>query len=262
MATIPAPATRTPGPAILAPIAAAVFQVLTPVLPSLGVGEPIGSQSDSVSTLVTPAGWAFAIWGSLYVGTLVFAVYQALPAGRGSALIARLRWPAAGAFLGNGLWALYTQSFGLSIVSVAIILFTLGCLLRAYRTLAAWPSRLSTGERWCAALPLSALTSWLTVASTVNIAAALRFHGVEAGASAPLIAAAVVLVASAIGALALLRSAGNPPYGLVFLWALTAIRAAGGGAAELVNLAAIAGGALILIAMLVGFAHDGRRKWF
>lgn len=262
MATIPAHTARTPGPAILAPIAAAIFQVLTPVLPSLGIGEPIGSQSDSVSTLVTPAGWAFAIWGPLYVGTLVFAVYQALPAGRDSALIARLRWPAAGAFLGNGLWALYTQSFGLSIVSVAIILFTLACLLRAYRVLAAWPTRFSMGERWCAALPLSALTSWLTVASTVNIAAALRFHGVEAGASAPLIAAAVLIIASVIGALALLRSTGNPPYALVFLWALTAIRAAGGGEAELVNLAAIAGGALILIAMLVGFANGGRRKWF
>ncbi|KQM97622.1 hypothetical protein [Sphingomonas sp. Leaf25] len=262
MATIHAPASRPVGPVILAPVAAALFQILTPVLPSLGIGAPIGSQSDSVSTLVTPAGWAFAIWGPLYLGTLVFAGYQALPANRYDPLLARLRWPAAGAFFGNGLWALYTQSFGLSIVSVAIILFTLGCLLRAYRTLAAWPTRFSAGARWCAVLPLSALTSWLTVASTVNIAAALRFHGVDAGESAPLIAAAVMIVASAIGALALLRSAGNPPYALVFLWALTAIHAAGGSTSAPVALAALAGGALIVVATLIGLVRGGRRKWF
>ncbi|RYE45107.1 MAG: hypothetical protein EOP21_06875, partial [Hyphomicrobiales bacterium] len=45
---------------------AALLQIATPMLPSLGVGDPIGSQSDSVRTLITPAGWAFSIWGALY----------------------------------------------------------------------------------------------------------------------------------------------------------------------------------------------------
>lgn len=57
-------------------IAGAVLQVLIPALPSLGIGEPIGSQSDSVRTLITPAGWAFSIWGPLFTGALVFAIYQ------------------------------------------------------------------------------------------------------------------------------------------------------------------------------------------
>jgi hypothetical protein len=34
----------------------AVLQVLTPLLPLLGIGEPIGRQSDASRTLITPAG--------------------------------------------------------------------------------------------------------------------------------------------------------------------------------------------------------------
>ena len=63
-------------------IAALVFalaQILAPLLPSIGIGNPVGEQSADTQTLITPAGWAFAIWGPLYFGTLVYAVYQLLP---------------------------------------------------------------------------------------------------------------------------------------------------------------------------------------
>lgn len=31
-------------------------------------------------TLIEPAGYAFAVWGPIYLGSIVYAVYQALPA--------------------------------------------------------------------------------------------------------------------------------------------------------------------------------------
>lgn len=76
---------------IAAPIVFAILQILTPVLPQLGIGEPIGDRSDVVRSLVTPAGWAFSIWGPLYAGSLVFAVYQALPSQRDNGLLASIR---------------------------------------------------------------------------------------------------------------------------------------------------------------------------
>jgi hypothetical protein len=91
-----------------------------------------------------------------------------------------------GAFLGNALWALYTQIYGLSAISVVIILFTLACLLLVYRRFAEGSRPLSAAQRWCVVLPLSALASWLTVASMVNISASLSYQGVEGGDSAPL----------------------------------------------------------------------------
>ena len=242
-------------------IAAAILQVLVPVLPSLGIGEPIGSQSDDVRTLITPAGWAFSIWGALYTGAFVFAIYQFLPRQAADPLLDELRWPAAGAFMGNAVWALYTQSFGLSAISAAIIVFTLVCLLRCYRVFAAWDRGFTPAQRWMAVLPLSALAAWLTAATIVNIAASLRFHGVEAGDATPIISAGVVIVGGIIAALALARGRGNPPYALVFLWALSAIYAAGGQKADAVALTAALSAVLVAIGTIVGLRHAPPATW-
>lgn len=246
----------------LLPLAFAVLQVLTPTLPFLGYGVPIGDQSARVETLITPAGWAFAIWSALYTGGFVFAIYSALPAQRDNPLLARLRGPAAGAFAGNALWALYVQGFGLTAVSVAIIVFTLLCLISVLRTIAAWQPRLSLGERLCAALPLSALASWLTVATVVNTASALRFHGIDGGAATPSIAAAMLIVAGIIGGLTLRRTRGNPPYLMVFLWALSGIYAAGGSRAEPVAVAAVLAAVAVVIGTAMGLRHGGADQWF
>ncbi len=237
----------------IAVLLGAALQVLTPLLPQFGIGEPIGSQSDSVRTLITPAGWAFSIWGALYTGSALFAIYQALPSQRDNALLAPLRMPAAGAFLGNALWAAYTQIFGLSLISVVIIAGTLACLLRIYRAVSA--ATLTTGERWFAFVPLSALAAWLTVATTVNIAASLKYHGVEGGSAAPMIGAAIVIVAGVIAAAALLRGRGNIPYAATFLWALAAIFSAGGREAGLI---AVATG--IAVILVLGGCIAGRRR--
>lgn len=246
----------------IAVVVLALLQILTPMLPALGVGEPIGSQSDEVRTLVTPAGWAFAIWGPLYTGAILFAIWQALPAQRDNALLGGLRWPAAGAFLGNALWAAYTQVFGVSAISAVIIVFILVCLLAIYRRLSAWPHRFSTGERWLAMLPLCALAAWLTAATIVNISSALRFHGIEAGDAAPTIAAVIVVIGGVIAAAALVADQGNPPYALVFLWALAAIYAAGGQEATLVAAAAGVAALLVIAATIDGLRRGGVARWF
>lgn len=239
----------------------AVLQILTPMLPQLGIGQPIGDQSDDSRTLITPAGWAFSIWGPLYAGSIVFAIYQALPAQRLNPLLAHIRWPAAGAFLGNAAWAAYTQTFDLNAISVVIILFTLICLLSIYRGFALWEPPFSTGERWYAVLPLSALASWLTAAAIVNIAASLRYHGLNAGDAEPLVAAAVVLVGGAIAGAALVRGQGNPVYALVFLWALSAIYAAGGQAADAVAAASVVAAVLVIGAAVIGLRGSGMSHW-
>ncbi|MBA2921058.1 hypothetical protein GON01_03495 [Sphingomonas sp. MAH-20] len=245
-----------------APILFAALQILTPLLPQFGLGEPIGEQSDRVRTLITPAGWAFSIWGALYAGSIVFAAYQALPSQRHNSLLAQIRWPAAGAFLGNALWALYTQIFGLSAISAIIILFTLVCLIVVYLRFSRRDVPFSAGDRWCAVLPLSALASWLTAASIVNIAAALRFHGVEAGEAAGVISAAVIVAGGAIAAVALLSGRGNPPYALVFLWALAAIYVAGGQISGAVALAAAIAALMVIGATFIGLRQGGAAHWF
>lgn len=247
---------------IAAPLVFAILQILTPVLPQLGIGEPIGDRSDMVRSLVTPAGWAFSIWGPLYAGSLVFAVYQALPSQRDNGLLASIRMPAASAFLGNALWALYTQSYGLSAISVLIIVGTLVSLLIVVRRFMQWDRPLTSGERWCAVLPLSALASWLTAATIVNITAALKFHSVEGGEATPIIAAAIIVVGGVIVGAALLRIEGNPFYAIVFLWTLAAIYSSGGQEAQTVALATGISAVLVIAATIMGLRAGGARRWF
>lgn len=246
----------------IAVVVAAALQIMTPLLPSLGSGEPIGAQSDSVNTLITPAGWAFSIWGALYSGCILFAIYQSLPAQRESELVAQVRWPAAGAFLGNAIWAAYTQMFGLSAISAAIIIFTLACLLAIYRRFAAWQPGFSHSERWLVVLPLSALGGWLTVAAIVNIAAALRFHGIEGGDAAPAVGAVVLFVGGLIAGTALVRGQGNPHYAMVLVWGLAAIYSSGGQESGLIGVAAIIAGVIVIAGAIVGLRRSGTGRWF
>ena len=56
----------------------AVLQVVTGFAPDLfGATNDVGAAVEPYRTPLVPAGWAFAIWGLLYLGCLVFAVFHA-----------------------------------------------------------------------------------------------------------------------------------------------------------------------------------------
>ncbi len=242
-------------------ILAVVVQIGAGFLPRFGIGEFIGARSDAVRTLITPAGWAFAIWGPLFLLSIAFAVWQALPAQRNNALLARIGWPAAVALAAQGVWSTYTQLANLTFVSVAIILVSLGGLLIVLRALVAAPA-LSRGERIFAAPAFSALAAWLTAASIVNIAASLKYHGIMGADLAPLVTAVMIVIGSIIAAIAVWRSRGVPLYGLVFSWALFAINAAGGQRFAIVGYAALSGIVLVLAVTAWQLSRkDNRRHW-
>lgn len=247
----------------IAPILAVILQIGATFLPNLGIGESIGSQSDSVRTLITPAGWAFAIWGPLFFGSALFAIYQALPSHKTNRLFQRIAWPASGAFAANGLWAMYTQLNDLDAISVIIIAGGLFCALLTVRAFSRIDRELAKSERWLAALPLSGLAAWLTAATIVNISAALTYYGVGGNYSHPGVAAAVVLVGGIIAALAVSRERANPVYALVFLWALAAIYFDGGQREAIVGYAAIGSAILVIVAFAITIRRpENRRRWF
>ncbi len=245
-----------------AAVLVAVFiQIGATFLPQLGFGEPIGDRSDSVRTLITPSGWAFAIWGPLFLGSAIFAIWQALPAQRQSLLLNRIAWPAAIALAAQGVWATYTQFANLTVISAIIILVSLGGLLMCLRALTQQAS-LTRGERWFAALVLSALAAWLTAASIVNVSATLAYHGIGGGFAHPMAAAIMVAIGGTIAALAVVQSRGNPWYALVFCWAVLAIYFRGGQEVQSIALACAYAGVLVLAAAVIGLSQpDNRKHW-
>ncbi|ANY19674.1 hypothetical protein A6F68_01156 [Tsuneonella dongtanensis] len=247
----------------VAVLMAVILQIGAGFLPRLGIGQEVGARSDTVDTLVTPAGWAFAIWGPLFAGAVLFSIYQLLPAQRADRLLDRVAWPAAGTFAANGVWSLYVQTAAIDAVSVVIIAASLACALIAYRRIARFERPLATRERWLVMLPLSALAAWLTAATIVNVTSALTFYGWGGNGSQPALAAAIIIVGGVIAALAVYRERGNPVYAAVFLYALFAIHADGGQRASLVAFATLAAALTVIFATVAALRHvDNRRRWF
>ena len=245
----------------LALVIAVCIQIGATFLPAFGLGDPIGDRSDSVRTLITPSGWAFAIWLFLFTGSALFAIWQALPAQRDNALLDRIAWPAAVALAAQGAWATYTQFANLTAISAIIILISLAGLLMCLRALVEQEA-LSTGERWFAALVLSALAAWLTAAGIVKISATLVYYGIGGGFAFPVITALIIVTGGVIVAAALWRSRGNPWFAIVFCWALLAIYFRGGQEHVAIAVACVTAALLVILATAVRLSHPGnRRHW-
>lgn len=248
----------------IAAILLAVFvQIGATFLPQLGLGDPIGDRSDSVRTLITPSGWAFAIWGPLFLGSAIFAVWQALPGQRGNAILRDIGWWAAVALAAQGVWATYTQFNNLTFVSALIIITSLVGLLAVLRRLADHPVDFSRGERWIMGLTFSALAAWLTAATIVNISASLVYHGFEVAPTLePTVTGTILVIGGAIAGLALRGTRGNPWYTLVFLWALFAIYMKGGQLHAEIAWGATIAALLVIVSFASKFAFpENRNHW-
>ena len=246
----------------IAIVLAVIVQIGATFLPQLGLGAPIGERSDSVRTLITPAGWAFAIWGPLFFCSAVYALWQALPAQRDNDLLARIGWLSVPALALQGVWAIYTQFANLTFVSAIIILASLVYLLAILRVLVDFKQPFTLAERTIVAITFSALAAWLTAASIVNVTAALVYHGLGDGQDA-MLTVGLMLVGGVIAATATLRSRGNPWYALVFGWALLAIYLRGGQEAQAIAIACVVSGVLVLAAMIWRLTEKAnRRHWF
>ena len=62
---------------LLATLATITINVLANTLPINGLYT--GDISDRFDIFFVPAGYVFSIWGVIYIGLLVYAVFQALP---------------------------------------------------------------------------------------------------------------------------------------------------------------------------------------
>ena len=74
------------------PILNIIFLIAVLIINYLANALPInnlntGQISDKFGVLFKPAGYAFSIWGLIYLGLLVFVIYQTIPSQRNSDLV-------------------------------------------------------------------------------------------------------------------------------------------------------------------------------
>lgn len=114
--------------------------------------EPVVDEKGA--TLIDPAGYAFIIWAPIFLLSLAYAVYQALPSRQRDTFLRRVGWPLAGAFFLSGLWEIAAPLGRLGVAQV-LIAGMLVCLAVAYlRLVRSGRASLSWADRWLVALPI------------------------------------------------------------------------------------------------------------
>ncbi len=219
-----------------------VMNYLSNALPLFGNSN--AEVSDRLPNAFTPAGLTFAVWGPIFLGLLVFAVYQALPAQRGARLD-RLFWPFLLGNLLNVAWLLAFQSLNIGL-SVVIMLALLAVLVRLYLSVRSLPPQ--GAERWTLQLPVSLYLAWISVATIANITAFLVSAGVTQsflGIAGPVWSALLLVVAAAIGVFFLWRFR-DYAFAAVLLWAFYGVYVARPEVSTVVLGVAVAAGLVLL----------------
>jgi uncharacterized membrane protein YhaH (DUF805 family) len=204
---------------IVAILAAIVVNALSNIFPINGLN--VGQIANTIlgGVLITPANYAFAIWGVIYLGLIAFGIYQALPSQRYNS---RLQTPriaiiAASLFQMAWIFLFQLQQFWVSVVLMLGILFSLAWAFLGIHT---DPNRISRQEKWFVQIPISVYFAWISVATIVNVASALYASG---WAMAPIASTVILLlIAAAIAVLIAIRY-HDAAFTLVFVWAFIAI---------------------------------------
>lgn len=196
----------------------------------LSTAVPFGGQtnaavSDKYHTYFTPAGYAFSIWGIIYLGLLAFAFYQATPAQRNNPRFRTIRpWVVINGVL-NCIWLPLFQNELFS-ASVAVILGMLFTLLMITEGLQINKKPVSGTETWLSRIPFSIYFGWVTVATIANASVWLKATSFEAyGLEEPTWSVIMIIIGLFVGAFVFNRYR-NVAYILVFTWAYTAIAVA------------------------------------
>ena len=236
-------------------VAMIAMNVLANALPFFGRGT--GEVSAFYPTLVTPAGYVFAIWGLIYLGLLAYSVAQFLKPLATDPLPDALAWPLIVSNVANVVWLLLWQSLNIY-WTVPVMLVLLASLIVAYRiSRQDRPANPSALERWAVRAPLGLYLGWVSVATIANISAALYAADWSGwGMPAAWWGVVVLIVGAALAFVGLARE-GDGVFAGVFVWAFAGIAVAT--SSSLVRVVAGALAAAIAVGIVV-FAIARRRS--
>jgi hypothetical protein len=207
---------------LIAILATLTINVLSNFFPpqGLNIGEIANTILNGVK--ITPANYAFAIWGLIYLGLIAYGIYQLRRVRENNLVLHRANSCLIVACLAQIVWVfLFTNRlFWFSVVAMVAILVS---LIAAYLQLDIGRRRGSREQKWLVNMPFSVYLGWISVATIVNVASALYISQWDGwGISAEGWTAIMLVVGGIIGALVALQR-GDLAFTLVFIWAYIAI---------------------------------------
>lgn len=155
---------------------------------------------DADATYLAPATQAFSIWSVIYIGLIVYAIWQALPGQRTNPRQRSMGWLIALTAVLNGLWLVVAQfsTLPLTVLGIVVLLIALGFTFRR-AVVTRTPS-----DGFVDAVLIDGVTGlhlgWVTLATVANITAWLTRTVPESwGDSAEVWGVVVLVVVALIG---------------------------------------------------------------
>ena len=188
-------------------------------------GVTIGERSDGIDLLFTPAGYAFSIWGLIYLLLFAFAIFQ------GRSLFNKSKpddfvekvgiWFMVSCFANSAWVVLWLYGLtGLSCIAMFVILFSLIKIILNNK-MEIWdaPAKIIAFLWW----PFVIYLGWISVASIANVATFLiEINWNRFGLSAETWTIIMIVVATILNALVIFKR-GMREFAMVGIWALIAI---------------------------------------
>ncbi|MBS1303531.1 hypothetical protein [Loktanella sp. SALINAS62] len=187
---------------------------------------------------IQPAGYAFAIWGLIYVWLLISAGYGVLKRPQDPAWQA-VRWPLCGNLAVGVPWLwIANQSPVWATVTIWIM------LILAIVALVRSPSQ----DRLYLRAPVGLYAGWLTAASFVSLGTVLAGYDIVFGAYGW---AYIGILTALLPTVAVYFMVPSPAYLIAVIWALAGICAANGVTNFMVTATAVSGIAVLLCVMAI-----------
>ncbi len=212
--------------------------------------------SDKYTTLITPAGYVFSIWGIIYVLLGIFVVFQVLPSERGKEYQKRIGFLFLLSSIFNIVWLFLWQYENL-LLSVVVMFLLLASLIAIYVNVGIGRSQTTLREILAVHIPFSVYLGWITIASIANVAAALVSVNWKGFGIASETWAILIIVTAQVITLLMLGTRKDMAYGLVVVWALMGIAVKQNEYQSIVVMAE-AGSVVILIAGAAAFLFTRR----
>lgn len=188
-------------------------------------GNTMGSLSAKYYNLFTPAPYAFAIWGLIYLSLLVCSSYDLIQVykkeGDTAFLLQSGYWYLV-ANLANSVWVIVWlyELTALSVVVMLTILFSLGKIITKTNMNL---TKSSIVIKLCSVWPISIYAGWITVATIANIAAYLAKIGWTGGWFTEVQWTVVMIITATLVNIVVLFKRNMNVFVLVALWSLAAI---------------------------------------
>ncbi len=215
-------------------------------------GKTVGELSDEYANFFTPAGYAFAIWGVIFLGLVVLAFSQiklAFWGGKNSDSILQIGPWLAIANIGNGAWLWFwlNEQTGMSVVIMFVILSSL--LVTVVRlNMECWDAHVKVIVTvWW---PICIYSGWITVAAIANVAAYLAKNNWSGGLTEIQWTVVMICVAGLVN-LFMIFNRNMREFALVGSWALVAIAVRHWGEIPVLQWAAIAWAVILFVAINV-----------